>query len=125
YPNMDELRIAGKYYSNLFKVSSDPNWANLKDEEGEGGGSGKIGRTWKIKDTSKMKGPKNRKTEKCVNGYRQVAEKMSGDNNPSRRFSRTEKQTRSSWASAAIATEASKKKINVFYVDGTIKEFES
>lgn len=125
YPTMDELRIAGKYYSKLFNVSSDPKWANLKDEEGEGGGSGKLGRTWKVKDTSKMKGPKNRKTDKCIQGYRQVAEKMAGNNNPSRRFPRTENQIKSSKRTAAIGTEASKKKIRAFYPNGDIKEFES
>jgi hypothetical protein len=36
----DQLRELGRYYSKLFNVSLSDEWANLKDEEGEGFGTG-------------------------------------------------------------------------------------
>jgi hypothetical protein len=36
----DELRELGRYYSKLFNVAKSDKWANLKDEEGEGFGTG-------------------------------------------------------------------------------------
>ncbi len=35
-----QLRELGRYYSKLFNVSKSDSWANLKDEEGEGFGTG-------------------------------------------------------------------------------------
>lgn len=36
----NQLRELGRYYSKLFNVSKSDKWANLKDEEGEGFGTG-------------------------------------------------------------------------------------
>ena len=125
YATMAELREAGLYYSKLYDVVASDDWANLRVEDGEGGGSGKIGRRWKINDTSRMKGPKDRTTEKCKAGYQRVAEKMRGQNNPSNRFPRTEKQREVTRRRQSIATEASKKQVLVKYPDGTETIFES
>lgn len=35
--SVDELRETGKYFSKIFTVKSSSNWANIKDEEGDGG----------------------------------------------------------------------------------------
>lgn len=60
YQTKEELQQAGLYYSELYNVVKDPNWANLTEEKGDGGliGSGQLGKRWKIKDTSNMKKPK-------------------------------------------------------------------
>jgi hypothetical protein len=59
YENKEELKKAGIYYSDLFNVVNDPNWANLIPEKGDGGWiNDQTGKTWKVKDTSKMKNKK-------------------------------------------------------------------
>lgn len=35
----DDIRLMGMYYSDLWNVTNDPLWANLKPETGDGGGS--------------------------------------------------------------------------------------
>lgn len=42
--NKEELRHWGKYYSNLWNVVESNEWANLKQEEGDGGDCGPEGR---------------------------------------------------------------------------------
>lgn len=76
YNSKNELIKAGLYYSNLFDVVNDYNWANLTEEKGDGGliGSGQLGKTWKIKDTSNMHGPKT-KTEAWYEARRKIAGK--------------------------------------------------
>lgn len=78
YQTKQELYEAGLYYSKLFNVVNDYNWANLTEEKGDGGliGAGQLGKTWKIKDTSKMKGSKT-KTAAWYAGK----EKTAGRNN--------------------------------------------
>lgn len=78
YNTKEELREAGLYYSKLYNVVEDYNWANLTEEKGDGGliGNGQLGKTWKIKDTSKMK---NRKTK--TEAWHKAKEKISGKNN--------------------------------------------
>jgi len=71
YETMEELREAGIQYSRELNVVESEEWANLREEDGTGGGSGKVGRRWKIKDTSKMRGPKT-KTDLVVSGYRRI-----------------------------------------------------
>jgi hypothetical protein len=78
YDSKEELVEAGIYYSNLYNVVKDPNWANLTEEKGDGGliGTGQLGKRWKIKDTSNMKKAKTQ-TESRLEVYR----KSSGKNN--------------------------------------------
>lgn len=78
YQTKEELKSAGLYYSKLYNVVKDHNWANLIEEKGDGGliGTGQLGKTWKIKDTSKMKNAKT-KTDKWYEGRK----KLSGKNN--------------------------------------------
>lgn len=53
----DELEHWGQYYSNLWSVVSDPKWANLKPETGEGGSQkGRI-----LSDATKLKMSQSRK----------------------------------------------------------------
>lgn len=68
YETMEELREAGIKWSRELDVVASEQWANLREEDGTGGGAGKVGRRWKIKDTSNMKGPKAR-TELVDRGY--------------------------------------------------------
>lgn len=78
YDTKEELMRAGIYYSNLYNVVNDTNWANLTEEKGDGGliGTGQLGKNWKIKDTSNMKKAKTQ-TEARLEVYR----KSSGKNN--------------------------------------------
>ena len=80
YETMEELKTAGIHYSELFNVVESDDWANLRPEDGMGGGTGKIGRRWKIKDTSRMKGSKDRTSEKCQAAYKRAAERMRANN---------------------------------------------
>lgn len=77
YETMEELRESGLYYSRLFNVVESDEWANLREEDGTGGGAGKVGRRWKVKDTSNMKGPKDRTSEAVSRGY----DKLRKENN--------------------------------------------
>lgn len=74
YETKEELREAGLYYSKLYNVVEDYGWANLTEEKGDGGliGTGQLGKTWKIKDTTNMKGPKT-KTEAWYEGKKKTA----------------------------------------------------
>lgn len=78
YDTKEELVTAGQYYSKLFNVVEDNNWANLTEEKGDGGliGTGQLGKRWKIKDTSNMKKSKTQ-TKARLEVYR----KSSGKNN--------------------------------------------
>ena len=78
YDTKEDLVNAGIYYSNLYNIVKDPNWANLTEEKGDGGliGTGQLGKNWKIKDTSNMKKSKTQ-TEARLEVYR----KSSGKNN--------------------------------------------
>lgn len=125
YETHDELREAGIHYSRVYNVVEDDNWANLREEDGNGGGRGKIGRTWKVKDTSRMKGPKDRTTEACKAGYARISVKMIGDNNPSRRFAPTKKQIESAKRCQRLRTEKSMKAVLVTYPNGNQEHFES
>lgn len=61
YDTKEELQQWGEYYSSQFDIVNSSNWANLTPERGNGGliGTGQLGKTWKIKDTSKMSDAKN------------------------------------------------------------------
>ena len=76
YNSKEELKEEGLYYSQLYNVVDDYTWANLTEEKGDGGlvGSGQLGKTWKINDTSKMKGPKT-KTAAWYEGKKKIAGK--------------------------------------------------
>lgn len=76
YETKEELQEAGLYYSNLYNVVSDYTWANLTEEKGDSGliGTGQLGKTWKIKDTSKMRNTKT-KTEAWYEARRKIAGK--------------------------------------------------
>jgi len=78
YSTKEELIKEGIYYSNLYNVVKDSNWANLTEEKGDGGliGTGQLGKSWKIKDTSNMKKAKTQ-TKARLEVYR----KSSGKNN--------------------------------------------
>jgi len=77
YDNKEKLKEAGSYYSNLFNVVNDPNWANIIPESGDGGWiNDQTGKTWKIKDTSKMK---NKKT--ITEAVTKARESIKGINN--------------------------------------------
>lgn len=56
YDTPEDLAMWGLYYSIYYNVVQSPEWANLTEERGSGGliGLGQLGKTWKIKDTSKM-----------------------------------------------------------------------
>jgi hypothetical protein len=122
---LEDLRAAGLFYSKLWNVVESDDWANLREEDGMGGGSGKVGRTWKVKDTSRMKGNGDRSTNAARAGYDRVASKMAGDNNPSRRFAFTEKQIESAKRFQRLRTEKSMKAIRVIFSDGHQEDFES
>lgn len=51
----EEVKYWGLYYSNLWNVVNDPNWANIKKENGDGGGS-----PWSDSTREKMKKRKGR-----------------------------------------------------------------
>lgn len=76
FASKQDLKEAGMYYSALYNVVNDYSWANLTEEKGDGGliGTGQLGKTWKIKDTSKMKKPKT-KTEAWYEGRKKIAGK--------------------------------------------------
>ena len=73
YNSKEKLKEAGIYYSKLFDVVNNPNWANLTEEKGDGGlvGNGQLGKTWKIKDTSNMKKPKQQ-TKERLDSYKKI-----------------------------------------------------
>jgi hypothetical protein len=77
YETKEELKAAGLYYSNLYNVVDDYTWANLTEEKGDGGliGTGQLGKTWKIKDTSNMSTPKT-KTEAWYTARKKIAGKL-------------------------------------------------
>lgn len=74
YQTKPELRDAGLYYSKLYNVVKSQGWANLTEEKGDGGliGEGQLGKTWKIRDTSNMRGNKT-KTEAWYQGKQKTA----------------------------------------------------
>ena len=76
YDTKQELIEAGLHYSELYNVVRDPLWANLTEEKGDGGliGTGQLGKTWKIKDTSNMHTPKA-KTEAWYIARKKIAGK--------------------------------------------------
>lgn len=76
YSTKEELKEEGLYYSKLYNVVDDSNWANLTEEKGDGGliGTGQLGKSWKIKDTSKMRNTKT-KTDAWYNGKKKTAGK--------------------------------------------------
>lgn len=76
YATKKELKEAGLYYSKLYNVVHDYNWANLTEEKGDGGliGTGQLGKTWKIKDTSNMRNTKT-KTDAWYKGKKKTAGK--------------------------------------------------
>jgi hypothetical protein len=102
-------------------------WANLREEDGLGGGSGKVGRRWKIKDTSRMgTGVYNRSAATKTRLADEASLRMKTVN-PSQRpgFVQSTAQKDSSRRCNAIRTEASRKKVRAIYPDGTVKTFES
>ena len=76
YTTKEELQEAGIYYSELYNVVDDYTWANLTEEKGDGGliGTGQLGKTWKIKNTSNMHGTKT-KTDAWYEGKKKTAGK--------------------------------------------------
>lgn len=78
--SLEDLRAAGIFYSKLWNVVESDDWANLREEDGMGGGSGKVGRTWKVKDTSRMRGPKDRTSEACQISNLKASERMTLNN---------------------------------------------
>lgn len=78
YKTKEELKEAGLYYSKLFNVVESNDWANLTEEKGDGGliGTGQLGKTWKVKNTSKMSNSKT-KTQEWYEGKK----KTKGKNN--------------------------------------------
>lgn len=55
YNTMAELREAGVFYSNQFDVVASDEWANLTEEQGDGGfiGQGQLGKRWKMSDEAR------------------------------------------------------------------------
>lgn len=125
YNSEEELKQAGIYYSKLYNVVESDDWANLRLEEGDGGGAGKIGRRWKISNTSNMKGNGNRQTKSARDGYKKMAQKMLGKNNPRNKYPPSKKQREYFKRRQKIGTEASKKAILATEPDGTERIFES
>ena len=78
YASKEELQEAGLHYSKLYNVVDDYTWANITEEKGDGGliGTGQLGKTWKIRDTSKMSGPKTK-----TDVWYASKKKISGKNN--------------------------------------------
>lgn len=78
YETNEELKEAGLYYSNMFNVVDDDMWANLTEEKGDGGlvGTGQLGKTWTIKDTSRMHKPKTK-----TKAWYEARQKIAGKNN--------------------------------------------
>lgn len=61
--DINQFRMIAFNYSMMLDVVNRDDFANLTEEKGDGGliGTGQLGKTWKIKDTTRMKKPKNRK----------------------------------------------------------------
>jgi hypothetical protein len=77
YHTKEELKEAGLYYSKKFNVVESKDWANLTEEKGDGGWiNDQTGKTWTVKDTSKMKGAKTQ-TDSVKKGW----ERTRGENN--------------------------------------------
>lgn len=127
YETMEEIRENGIKWSKELDVVRSNQWANLREEDGLGGGSGKVGRRWKIKDTSNMRGPKfiDKTTEEYAARIKNLRDRMTGENNPRKRLVATEKQIATWSKQISVATEASKKKVSALFPDGTTKHFES
>lgn len=128
YDSKEQLREAGLWYSSFYDVVASDEWANLTEEKGDGGliGSGQSGKRWKIKDTSNMKGGQPYKGRPgSEDRIEKTKNRMIGDNNPSRRFERTDNQINASKLANKIRTEASKKRVLVKYSDGSEKIFSS
>jgi hypothetical protein len=79
----DEFAKTAFEISVFLEVVDRDDFANLTEEKGDGGliGEGQKGKTWKIKDTSRMHGPKT-KTAKVIAGRKKVARRMTGSSNP-------------------------------------------
>lgn len=75
--NKRQLKILGQHYSDLYGIVKSNNWANLIAETGDGGWiNDQTGKTWKIKDTSKMS---NKKT--ITDAVIAARDSISGTNN--------------------------------------------
>lgn len=122
YNSKDDLKKSGIYYSDLWNIVESKDWANLKKEEGDGGGSGKIGRKWKVRNTSNMKGGKNRTLS--TSERKRISDRMKGKN-PRNLFPPTEKQTIHSKKFRLLGTEASKKKIKAIISENNYILFNS
>jgi hypothetical protein len=75
----EELKTLGLYYSNLWNIVENKEWANLQPERGDGGNGAKLGRVvkeeTKIKIANKLKGrkvgPRSDETKlKISNGHK-------------------------------------------------------
>jgi len=118
YETHEELKEAGIYYSKLYNVVESDDWANLREEDGMGGGRGKVGRRWKIKDTSRMRGPK--KIDHLT--YEKVS---SGNNYQSTHFIKTPWGVFETWLDATNSAKVEREKGNFRVVTdtGALKEY--
>ena len=109
--DIDQFRQTAFNLSLWFDVVNSDEWANLTEEKGDGGliGDGQKGKTWKIKDTSRMKGPKD--LSKVT--YEKVS---SGNNYQSKHLIKTPWGTFETWLDATEAAKVEREKGNLYVV---------
>ena len=69
--NKEELTTLGKYYSKLFDIVNSKDWANLKEEDGDGGNT--VGNTFVVKKEGKtIHIPKEELSHYIQNGWQRI-----------------------------------------------------
>jgi hypothetical protein len=77
-----EVKERGLYYSSLWNIVESNEWANLKEENGDGFGSEQVKKQWDDPEFRKINSERSKKLWDDP-GYRQsMKEKNSGKNNP-------------------------------------------
>lgn len=103
--NLNEIKIMGEYFSNLFNIVEDERWANLRPENGDGGDTSHC---LNYKRPPIIIGDKH--WTKTPEAKKFLSEKMKGENNPSKREEVKEKIRLK--ATGRRATEETKKKLS-------------
>lgn len=122
--NKQVLQEKGRHYSKLHNVVESDDWANLTIEQGDGGWiNDQTGKTWKVKDPSKMGKHGNQWINDDGSRAKAQSERMKA-NNPGW-LPRTQAQQEAASRNSIIGCEASKKRMKIVEADGTELFFES
>lgn len=78
--DLNEIKIMGNYFSNLFNIVKDDKWANLRPENGDGGDTSNCPN---YKKPPIIKGDKH--WTKTPEAKKYLSEKIKGEKNPSKR----------------------------------------